>query len=89
MESAIKKLKVICILSGILSILLCMACDTGEKMSLTSPDSKVSVNVYLREGKLFYDVELENSPVLEASPLGITTKNSDFTKDLILKIFQN
>lgn len=58
-------------------------------MSLTSPDSKVSVNVYLREGKLFYDVELENSPVLEASPLGITTKNSDFTKDLFLKIFQN
>ena len=85
MESAKKKLKVKCILSGILSILLCMACDTGEKMSLTSPDSKVSVNVYLREGKLFYDVELENSPVLEASPLGITTKNSDFTKDLIFE----
>ena len=49
MESAKKKLKVKCILSGILSILLCMACDTGEKMSLTSPDSKVSVNVYLRD----------------------------------------
>ena len=85
MKSAKKRLKTKCILSGVLSAFLCIACDSGEKMSLTSPDSKVAVNVYLEEGKLFYDIELDDSPVLEASPLGIMTKNSNFSKDLIFE----
>ncbi|MDT0689997.1 glycoside hydrolase family 97 catalytic domain-containing protein [Salegentibacter sp. F188] len=49
---------------------------------LKSPDEKISVELQLEDGRIFYDVHYEEEQFLEESPLGLETSLGDFSTDL-------
>lgn len=70
-------------------VLVCTVSLSGtvalaQQASVASPDGNLSVRLALKEGKLFYKVELEGKTMLEASPLGLQSKSINLTADLRL-----
>lgn len=51
--------------------------------SLQSPDQKITVQLGLDNGKLFYDVQYGSVQFIEKSPLGLKTSLSDFSQGLV------
>jgi len=56
----------------------------AQQLSVASPDGNLNVKLALKEGKLFYEVELEGKLMLESSPLGLQSKSINLTADLRL-----
>lgn len=71
----------------ILSILFtCMTHNLlAQVTTLTSPDGKLKLLIYLEEGQPGYSVEYSDRIILEKSPLGIITNEGDFSRDLTFK----
>lgn len=55
---------------------------SAQNMSVYSPDKKLKVDLFLREGSLLYNVDYNGKVMLEDSPLGMVTNVSDFSKNL-------
>jgi len=53
--------------------------------TLTSPDGKLKLMLYLEEGRPQYTVAYAGKCILEKSPLGIITNEGDFSRDLTFK----
>jgi len=68
------------ILIFILSLLF--SCNSSQDF-ITSPDSKIELNIHKKNGSLFYSVEKNNKMIVNKSILGILLKNNlDFSKDI-------
>ncbi len=68
-------------LSFILCILL-MNTVTAQVAEVSSPDGKLKLSVYSENGKALYNVTLQGKTMLEKSPLGLVTNESDFSQNL-------
>ena len=66
------------------SILLCFSSSFAQNLSVSSPDGKLTVEISLDQGKLFYQVFLNEKEMLEKSPLGIKGSNVDLFSNLHL-----
>ncbi|MBU2913509.1 glycoside hydrolase family 97 protein [Reichenbachiella agariperforans] len=53
-----------------------------QKQTVSSPDGRVTVSVSIDKGQASYSVNYGGSSMLEASPLGLTTNEGDFTSDM-------
>lgn len=53
----------------------------AQSAGVKSPDEQLQVNVYLDNGKAFYEVLLNNNVILEKSPLGLETNLVDFASN--------
>lgn len=51
---------------------------------ITSPDGKLGVDVYVKDGKPMYEVTLDGVPFLNPSPLGLVTNIGDYTNNMNL-----
>lgn len=49
---------------------------------ISSPDGKLKLNIFSENGKAFYNVSFQGKTMLEKSPLGLITNESDFSKNL-------
>ena len=59
------------------------AISVGQQIAtVKSPDQKITVNLSLENGNLFYDAFYDLTPFIEKSPLGLKTSLSDFTQNL-------
>jgi hypothetical protein len=47
-----------------------------------SPDGQLQLNVHIENGKPVYTVSYKGKPMLENSPLGLTTNEGDFSSDM-------
>lgn len=56
----------------------------GQKISGSSPDNKIKLEISVINGKAFYTVFYENDKFIEESPLGLISSVGDFTKNLKL-----
>ncbi|WP_412467539.1 glycoside hydrolase family 97 catalytic domain-containing protein [Pedobacter sp. KLB.chiD] len=56
----------------------------AQDMNVTSPDQKLMVNLYLNEGKLYYNVTLQGKEMIERSPLGLRGSQMDLSSGLKL-----
>jgi len=65
-----------------LVLLAAAACRPSTERSLSSPDGQLTVQVWLQDGRLFYQVWRQGQPVLEPSPLGLVRSDADFTGGL-------
>lgn len=64
-------------------VLCCLyACTSEQKMNLKSPDKALSADFFIEDGKLWYQVSLDEKVVIEKSPLGIILETDDFTQNL-------
>lgn len=54
----------------------------GQVAEISSPDGHLKLQVFSEEGKVLYDVILQGKTMLEKSPLGLVTNESDFSKNL-------
>ncbi|HYQ56268.1 MAG TPA: glycoside hydrolase family 97 N-terminal domain-containing protein, partial [Draconibacterium sp.] len=52
----------------------------SQQQSVSSPDGKLSVAVFLRAGTPFYSVKYNDAVMLEDSPLGIVTNEGDYSR---------
>ena len=68
-------------------IALCLwGCNGQKPVSLSSPDNRIRVDVFLdNQSAPGYSITYQNAEVLQASQLGIALNDSDFTRDLTLK----
>lgn len=57
---------------------------SGQNISVASPDGQLQIKLQLKEGHLFYGVELNGKEMLESSPLGLRGKTIDLTEKLRL-----
>ena len=55
---------------------------TRERWILHSPDQRISVQVQLDGGKLYYSAGQRNQQAIASSPLGIVRDDEDFSEDL-------
>lgn len=55
---------------------------SAQELTVTSPDKKLNVKLTLTGGKLFYEVNLDGTPMLEKSPLGLKGTNIDLSANL-------
>lgn len=55
---------------------------SAENIVISSPDRNLQVNVFLKNGTVFYHVNYKDKSILEDSPLGMITNVSDFSKAL-------
>lgn len=67
--------------------LLCICISTisfakAQEMEVHSPDSKLKVNLQLKESSLLYSVTYKDKTILQESPLGLLTNIGDFSKAL-------
>ncbi|NLO69577.1 MAG: glycoside hydrolase family 97 protein [Porphyromonadaceae bacterium] len=69
------------LLTLILGVLLILPVS-AEDFAVFSPDRKLKVNVFLKDKSLKYTVSYNDKIMLEESPLGLITNESDFSKDL-------
>ncbi|MCM5663291.1 glycoside hydrolase family 97 protein [Galbibacter mesophilus] len=60
-----------------------------QNVSISSPKKNIEIQLYLQEGKLFYDVILEKDTILKASRVGIVRNDSDFSKNLSIQEVSN
>jgi len=68
-------------LSFILSVLL-LNTFSAQVAEVSSPDGKLILNVYSENGNALYSVTFQGKPMLDKSPLGLITNESDFSKNL-------
>jgi len=68
-------------LSFILSILL-LNTFSAQVAEISSPDEKLKLNVYSENGNALYSVTFQGKSMLDKSPLGLMTNESDFSKNL-------
>lgn len=73
-----KKLYLLCI------CILTISFAGAQELVISSPDSKLNVNVHLKEGALLYSITYRGKAILEESPLGLLTNIGDFSKNLSL-----
>lgn len=58
---------------------------SANKLEVSSPDKKLKVEVFLKNGSPMYEVFYNANQLLEESPLGIVTDMGDLSKGLTLK----
>lgn len=68
-------------LSFILSALL-LNTFSAQVAEVSSPDGKLKLNVFSENGNALYSVTFLGKPMLDKSPLGLITNESDFSKNL-------
>ncbi len=56
----------------------------AQDASVSSPDGKVKVDFYLRDGKPAYSVSYDGQPAILESPLGFVANTGDFSQNLKL-----
>lgn len=54
----------------------------AQVAEVSSPDGKLKLNVFSEEGKALYSVTFQGKIMLDKSPLGLMTNESDFSKNL-------
>ncbi|WP_426478399.1 glycoside hydrolase family 97 catalytic domain-containing protein [Chryseobacterium sp. CBSDS_008] len=54
----------------------------AQVAEISSPDGHLKLHVFSEDGKAFYDVILQGKIMLEKSPLGLVTNESDFSKNM-------
>jgi len=54
----------------------------AQVAEISSPDGKLKLNVFSENGKALYNVTFQGKIMLEKSPLGLITNESDFSKNL-------
>ncbi|WP_288444738.1 glycoside hydrolase family 97 protein [uncultured Chryseobacterium sp.] len=54
----------------------------AQVAEIASPDGQLKLHVFSEEGKASYNVILQGKAMLEKSPLGLVTNESDFSKNL-------
>ncbi|WP_415327893.1 glycoside hydrolase family 97 catalytic domain-containing protein [Chryseobacterium sp. MMS23-Vi53] len=54
----------------------------AQVAEISSPDGKSKLNVFSENGKVLYNVTFQGKIMLEKSPLGLITNESDFSKNL-------
>ncbi|MCY0970435.1 glycoside hydrolase family 97 protein [Chryseobacterium wangxinyae] len=55
---------------------------SAQVVEVSSPDGKLKLNVFLEKGNALYSVTFKGKTMLEKSPLGLITNESDFSKNL-------
>lgn len=78
-------MKIIKLVTLIVLIPLLLKAAPNAPYTIKSPDGKIEVNVELDGGKLFYEVNRNNEPVILRSKLGIIREDQDFSKGLSLE----
>jgi len=63
-------------------LILSNSIASAQNLSVTSPDEKLNVKLFLEQGKLFYTVVLDGREMLEKSPLGLRGKRMDLSANL-------
>ncbi len=67
------------------SLLLCLLSGISgfaQVAEVISPDGKLKLNVFSENGKALYNVTFQGKEMLEKSPLGLITNESDFSQNL-------
>ncbi|UQB68907.1 glycoside hydrolase family 97 protein [Epilithonimonas zeae] len=54
----------------------------AQVAEISSPDGKLKLNVFSENGKALYNVTFQGKTMLDKSPLGLITNESDFSKNL-------
>lgn len=54
----------------------------AQVAEISSPDEKLKLNVFSENGKALYNVTFQGKAMLDKSPLGLVTNESDFSKNL-------
>ncbi|MFC4688165.1 glycoside hydrolase family 97 catalytic domain-containing protein [Epilithonimonas pallida] len=54
----------------------------AQVAEISSPDGKLKLNVFSENGKALYNVTFQGKAMLDKSPLGLVTNESDFSKNL-------
>ncbi len=62
--------------------LFTLSVATAQIAQVSSPNDKLKVELLLVQSKPFYTVIYDNKTILEASPLGLTTNEGDFSNNL-------
>lgn len=62
--------------------LLLISKSFAQVAEVSSPDGQLKLHVFSEDGKAIYNVILQGKTMLEKSPLGLITNESDFSKDL-------
>ncbi len=57
----------------------------AQVTEVSSPDGKLKLNVFSENGKALYNVTYQGKVMLEKSPLGLITNESDFSKNLSMQ----
>ena len=57
----------------------------AQDLQVSSPDGKLTVQLKLNQGKLFYQVSLDGQQMLTDSPLGIRGAGADLSQQLQLE----
>ncbi|WP_042719735.1 glycoside hydrolase family 97 protein [Flavobacterium sp. B17] len=68
-------------LSFIISVLL-LNTFSAQVAEVSSPDGKLKLNVFSENGNALYSVTFQGKAMLDKSPLGLITNESDFSKNL-------
>ncbi|GEN71020.1 glycoside hydrolase family 97 protein [Chryseobacterium lathyri] len=64
-------------------IIFCLLSEVKAQVAeISSPDGKLKLNVFSEEGKALYSVSSQGETILDKSPLGLITNESDFSKNL-------
>ncbi|WP_308004363.1 glycoside hydrolase family 97 catalytic domain-containing protein [uncultured Chryseobacterium sp.] len=56
----------------------------AQVAEISSPDGKLKLNVFAENGKALYNLSFQGKIILEKSPLGLITNESDFSENLKL-----
>lgn len=62
--------------------ILIMNTVIAQVAEIFSPDGKLKLNVFSENGKALYNITFQGKIMLEKSPLGLITNESDFSKNL-------
>ncbi|MDP9955868.1 hypothetical protein J2X97_001505 [Epilithonimonas hungarica] len=54
----------------------------AQVAEISSPDGKLKLNVFSENGKALYNITFQRKTMLDKSPLGLVTNESDFSKNL-------
>ncbi|MCF2219423.1 glycoside hydrolase family 97 protein [Chryseobacterium sp. PS-8] len=54
----------------------------AQVAEISSPDGKLKLNVFAENGKALYNISFQGKIMLEKSPLGLITNESDFSENL-------
>ena len=54
----------------------------AQVAEISSPDGKLKLNVFSENGKALYNISFQGKTMLDKSPLGLITNESDFSKNL-------
>jgi len=64
-------------------IIFCLLSEAKAQVAeISSPDGKLKLNVFSEEGKALYSVSFQGKTMLDKSPLGLITNESDFSTSL-------